>query len=62
MVEKVHKFSFHCLNVYFETGEEKKPMKVEEKKLSYLQNTFFFPFIWSPPTFKTHNFLISSSF
>jgi len=42
MVEKVHKFSSHCPSVYFGIRKEEKPMKVEENKLSYLQNTFFF--------------------
>jgi hypothetical protein len=36
MVEKVHKFSFHCPSVCFGTRKEEKPMRVEEKKLSYL--------------------------
>jgi len=40
MVEKVHKFSSHCPNVCFGTAKEEKPMKVEEKKNSYLQNMF----------------------
>jgi len=62
MVEKVHKFSFHCPNVCFEIGKEEKPMRVEEK-LSYSQKqVFLFSSIWTPHTFKAHNFLISSSF
>jgi hypothetical protein len=36
MVEKVHKFSSHCPNVYFGIGKEEKPMRVGKKKLSYL--------------------------
>ncbi len=62
MVEKVHKFNSHCQNVCFGIGKKEKPMKVEEKKLSYLQNKFFFfPSIWTP-TFKAPIFSISSSF
>jgi hypothetical protein len=45
MVEKVHKFSSHCPSVYFGIGKEEKAMRVEEKKLSYLQNMFFFKII-----------------
>jgi hypothetical protein len=36
MVEKVHKFNSHCPSVCFGTRKEEKPMRVEEKKLSYL--------------------------
>jgi hypothetical protein len=52
MVEKARKFSSHCQNVYFGTRKEEKPMRVEEKKLSYLQNTFFF-FYLDPSYFQS---------
>jgi hypothetical protein len=51
MVEKVHKFSSHCASVCFQTRKKEKPMRVEERKLSYLQNTYLFllfgPFLLS---------------
>jgi hypothetical protein len=63
MVENVHKFCSHCPSVCFGSKKEEKSMRVKEKNLSYLQNTFFlFSSIWTPPTFKAHNFFISSSF
>jgi hypothetical protein len=62
MVEKVHKFNSHCPSVYFGIGKEENPMRVGKKKVSYLQNTFLFSFIWILLTFKAHNFLISFSF
>jgi hypothetical protein len=42
MVEKVHKFNSPCPNVCFGTRKKEKPIRVEQKKLSYLQNMFFF--------------------
>jgi hypothetical protein len=42
--------------------EKEKNQWELKKKNSYLQNTFFFPYIWTHPIFKAHNFLISSSF
>jgi len=48
MVEKVHKFNSHCPNVCFGTRKEEKPMRVEEKKFSYLQNTFSFFLLFGP--------------
>jgi hypothetical protein len=33
--------------------------KYQENKLFNLQNVFFFPSLWIPPTFKPHNFLIA---
>jgi len=62
MVEKVHKFSSHCPSVCFGIGKEEKPMRVEEKNFILTKHVFLFSFIWTPPTFKAHNFLISSSF
>jgi hypothetical protein len=60
MVEKVHKFSFHHPTACFGTKKEEKPMKVEEKKLSYLQNTFLFFLLFGPlllSKFMTFSFL-----
>jgi hypothetical protein len=48
MVEKVHKFSFHYPSVCFGIVKEEKPMRVEEKKLSYVQNIFFFFLLVGP--------------
>jgi hypothetical protein len=56
MVEEVHKFSSHCPSVCFATRKEEKSMRVEEKHI------FLFSTIYTPPIFKAHNFLISSSF
>jgi hypothetical protein len=33
-------------------------IKTTKNKLFSLQNTIFFPYLWTPPTFKPHNFLI----
>jgi hypothetical protein len=62
MVEKVHKFNFHCPSVCFGIGKEEKPMRVEEKTFILTKHVLLFSFIWTPLTFKVHNFFISSSF
>jgi hypothetical protein len=62
MVEKVHKFNFHCLSVCFGTIKEEKPMRVEEKTFILTKHVFIFSSIWIPPTFKADNFVMSSSF
>jgi hypothetical protein len=48
MLENVRKFSSHCPCVCFGIGKEEKPMRVEKKKLSYLQNIFFFFLLFGP--------------
>jgi hypothetical protein len=62
IVENVHKFSFHCPNDCFGTLKEEKPMRVEEKTFILTKHVFIFSSLWTPPTFKAHNFFISSSF
>jgi hypothetical protein len=50
-----------ALEIIFEVQSKNNKKK---KKLFNLQNMlfFFFSFLWTPPTFKPHNFLISYSF
>jgi hypothetical protein len=38
----------HCPNVCFGIGKEEKPMKVEQKNNSYLQNMFLFVLLFGP--------------
>jgi hypothetical protein len=59
MVEKVHKFSFHCPSVCFETGKEEKPMRVEEKNFHIYKNMFLFFLLFGPLVLSK---LITSSF
>jgi len=61
MVEKVHKFRFHCPSVCFEAGKEEKLMRIEEKNFHTYKTRFCFS-IWTLPTFEVHNFFVSSSF
>jgi hypothetical protein len=58
MVEKVHKFNVHCPNVYFKTGKEEKPMRVEEKNFILTKQVFLFSSIWTPPKLITFLFLL----
>jgi len=61
MVEKVHKFNFHCPNVCFGTGKKEKPMRVEEKYFHTYKTSFFL--LFGPLLFsKLITFFISSSF
>jgi hypothetical protein len=48
MVEKVHKFSFHCPSVCFGIGKEEKPMRVEEKNFQTYKTRFSFFFYLDP--------------
>jgi hypothetical protein len=48
MVEKVHKFSFHCPSVCFGTGKEEKLMRVEEKNFHTYKTFFFFFLLFGP--------------
>jgi hypothetical protein len=41
MVEKVHKFNFHCPSVCFGTGKKEKLIRVEEKNFHIYKNKFF---------------------
>jgi len=62
MAKKVHKFNSHYLSVCFGTVKEEKPMRVEKKTFILTKHFFLFSSIWTPTTFKAHNFLISFSF
>jgi hypothetical protein len=59
MVEKVHKFNFHCPSVCFGTEKEEKPMRVEKKNFRIYKNAFFFLFLFGPLVLSK---LITSSF
>jgi hypothetical protein len=55
-----------ALEITFEVQRKKNNEKITRRnnKLSNLQKLFFFLFssLWTPPTFKPNNFLISYSF
>jgi hypothetical protein len=52
MVEKVHKFRFHCPSVCFEAGKEEKPMRIEEKNFHTYKTCFVF-FYLDPSYFRS---------
>jgi hypothetical protein len=55
-----------ALEIIFEAQRKRNNEKNSKKKskLSNLQNVgfFFYSFLWTPPSFKASNFLISCSF
>jgi hypothetical protein len=53
MVEKVHKFSSHCPNVYFGIAKEEQPMTFEKKKIHTYKTWFFFFFYLDPSYFQS---------
>jgi hypothetical protein len=48
MVEKIHKFSFHCPNVCFGIEKEEKPMRVKEKNFHIYKTIFILFFLFGP--------------
>jgi hypothetical protein len=54
-----------ALEIIFEVQRKRSNEKVTRKKISfptYKQHFFFISSLWTPPTFKAFNFLISCSF
>jgi ABC-type uncharacterized transport system substrate-binding protein len=54
-----------ALEIIFEVQLKRSNQKITRKKISfstYKTHYFFFSFLWTPPTFKPHNFHISYSF
>jgi len=45
MVEKVHKFRFHCPSVCFEAEKEEKRMGIEEKNFHTYKACLFFSYL-----------------
>jgi hypothetical protein len=53
------------LEIIFEVQKKKSNEKITRREINFLiYKTCFFPFffLWTPPIFKPHNFIISYSF
>jgi hypothetical protein len=59
MVEKAHKFNFHCPSVCFGIGNYEKPMRVEEKNFHTYKTRSFLFLLFGPLLFSK---LITFSF
>jgi hypothetical protein len=62
MVEKVHNLTLIAQVFVLKLEKKKNQWKLKKKTFILTKHFFLFSFIWTPLTFKVHNFLIFSSF